>query len=51
MRYEPAFLALSPGSEPKAFATEFMIGNTIPPQRAVLEGVTGEIIRSNKAVT
>ena len=51
IKKRPALFAVSPGSEPKDFATEFMIGNTIPPQRAVLDGVAGEIIPSNKAVT
>ena len=51
IKKRPALLAVSPGSEPRDFATAFMIGNTIPPQRAVLDGVAGDTTKSSRAVT
>ena len=50
IKYAPMRRAVFPyGSESKAKEIFCTIGNTIPPPRAVLDGVAGEIIKSVQA--
>ena len=49
IRNVPIFLAVGPGSDPKALATERVIGNTTPPPRAVSDGMKGASTRSAAA--
>ena len=49
IRNAPIFLAVGPGSDPKALATERVIGNTTPPPRAVSDGMNGASTRSAAA--
>ena len=46
MMYAPNLRAVAPGSEPSALERLLMIGKTIPPARAVLDGVAGEMMKS-----
>jgi hypothetical protein len=49
IRNTPIFLAVGPGSDPKALATERVIGKTTPPPRAVSDGMNGASTRSAAA--
>ena len=42
--------AVGPGSDPKARATFSVIGNRMPPARAVFDGVIGAITRSASTI-
>ena len=42
--------AVGPGSDPNARATFSVMGNRMPPARAVLDGVIGAITRSARTM-
>lgn len=46
MRNAPIFRAVAPGSEPKTDARLRTIGNMMPPDRAVFDGVAGLMMKS-----
>src|SRR5260221_13777389 len=50
IRYAPIRPAVGPGSDPKTRATFKVMGNRIPPARAVLDGVIGAIARSARTI-
>ena len=50
IRNAPMRSAVGPGSDPNARATFSVMGNRIPPARAVLDGVIGAITRSASAM-
>ena len=46
IRNAPIFRAIAPGSDPKTEARLRTIGNMIPPERAVFDGVAGLMMKS-----
>jgi hypothetical protein len=46
IRKEPSLLAVLPGREPDASASDLMMGMKMPPERAEVEGIAGEMSTS-----